>query len=187
MARWLYYFTLSFLLALPSTTRSASDPDTLTFFRAIRDKDTYGRKAVKYDHIVIKEATGEVGYYVEQQPAHTISGVAIESIVVRKTPKYYNGQKELRRAFEKIPETFNVTFKIKPPEGEKFSSFTKKNSQEFFQSRIGNRSLSLIELVFPFEPDESRTLEFTFYLGEEADSNKLHEMLSPFKGKVIWE
>jgi hypothetical protein len=68
MARWLYYFTLSFLLALPSTTRSASDPDTLTFFRAIRDKDTYGRKAVKYDHIVIKEATGELATMSSNNP-----------------------------------------------------------------------------------------------------------------------
>ena len=104
------------------------------FFRAIRDKDAHGRKSVKYDHIVIKEAGGEVGYDVEQQPTHIIPGDTIESIVVRKTKKYGNSQKDkkVQRAFEKIPESFNVEFKIKSPESEKFSSFTKRNSQEFF-------------------------------------------------------
>src|SRR5262249_44915428 len=179
MARWRRYLTLLFLLALPSTMTAASDPDTLTFFRAIQDKDV--RNAVKYDHVVIREAAGERGYYVEHQPAYIIPANAIESIVVRTTKwlKPDSGSKRL-------PKTFNVTFKIRPPEGQKFSAFTKKNSQEFFQSRIGNQSLSMTQFVLPFEPDDSGTLEFTFYLRED-DSNKLREVLSPFKGKLIWE
>ena len=198
-------FTLHtlFLFAFLVEVIAAPDSDTITFFRAILDREIYARSPGRYDRVVINEPSGDHEYYIERQPAHLIPGAAIESIIVRKTKKYGNSREETRKALEETSRTkpnsgskdprefplgffFNVTFKIKAPEGQKFSTFTEKNRQAFFQPQIGNRSLSVSQFVLPFEPDESGTLEFTSYM-QEDDPKKINQMLSPIKGKVFWE
>jgi len=191
------------LLVFVARFITAADLNTLAFFRAIEDKAAYAKNPTNYDLRVLNGPTGEREYYIEQKPAHVIPRDAVESVIVRQTKRYGSSDEELLKALQEALESstkrttqspgdyprgvsFNITFKIAPPEAKQFSVFTRNNKQGSFQSRIGRRSVALVQFDLPFEPDKTGHLEFTFYL-QEDDTHKVSEMLSPFNGKVVWE
>lgn len=197
MLRFFTILTLLFLVAPSRSLVAATDLDNISFFRAIQGRDTYAKDPAKYDRVVIKDVTAEREYYIERQPAHSIPGSAIESIIVRKTKIYGSDRKEIEDAVRetlegKQPRDFHrgffysVTFKIKAPASKRFTVFTEKNKQQRFRARIGKRNVDVIEFDLPFEVDASGTLEMTFYL-QEDDANKIKEMLSLIKTNVVWE
>lgn len=203
MFRLLTLLLLPLLLAIPVSLIGTTDPNTLAFFRATEDKAAYSKNPVKYDHVILREPTGKRAYYIERKPTHIIPREAVESVIVRKTKIYGSSDEETLKALQETLESmskttrkrqleyprgfsFNITFKIKPPESKKFSVFTKTNMGGFFQSRIGKRSVALVQFALPIEPDKSGSLEFTIYM-QEDDADKVREMLSPFKDKVVWE
>ena len=187
-----------FYFAFPMCGGTGADSDSIAFFRAINDKSRYVKDQGRYRRITVKELSGDHQYYVERKPAHVIPASAVESVIVRKSKKYGSSREETAEAVRetsggKAPQTFprgffyNVSFKIKAPEGQKFSVFTDRNKLDLFEPRIGRRTLSLLQFDLPFEPDDNGSLEFTVYLQEE-DLKKLEtEMLTPFKGKIKWE
>ena len=189
-------FTLLILLLIPFSKAliAAEYVATIAFFRAIQDTAVYARNPAKYEHLVINDRTGKHEYYIEKEPAHVIPKSAIESVTVREAQKFTatgepfpetkpNSQsKRVRR----VPKFYELTFKIRAPDGKRFSLFTKKNSHSFFETIIGKESIGLQEFDWPFEPDESGGLEFQFSLRDD-DGSKLKELLSPFKDLVIWK
>lgn len=130
---------------------------------------------------------------MEKHPTHVISKNAIESVTVSEMRKFTatgepfpeSSQTRYSKAARPVPRFYNLTFKIRPQEGKRFSAFTKTNNQGFFETMIGKQSIGLQEFDEPFEPDELGGIEFQVSLRDD-DGSKLKELLSPFKELVIW-
>jgi hypothetical protein len=125
---------------------------------------------------------------------HVIFKNAIESVTVSEARKFTatgepfpetkpNSQSKAARP---VPRFYDLTFKISPPEGKRFSAFTQTNNQGFFETIIGKQSIGLQEFDEQFEPDEFGGLEFQYSLRDD-DGSKLKELLSPFKELGIWK
>ena len=184
--RLLTLFTL--LLTFPKAPIAAENSNSVGFFRATEDKAAYAKTPTKYERLIVRDPTGKHEYFVERQPTHIIPKFAIESVTIRKTKIYTATGEALQEGVApNYPKGLflNLTFKIRSPEGQKFSVFTAKNNQDYFEMRIGKRSVGIHQFDLPFEPDEAGSLEFTIYLQEDNDA-KLKEMLLPFKELVIW-
>jgi len=163
----------------------------------------YTKAPVNYERIVYKTASGEHEFYVERQPSHEIPESGIESVRVGKTKKFGNSleeQKELERIIREIEtkgtvtknaqETYptgfyySLTFKLTPPEWERYVAFSNKNLNGSFQMRLGKHNQG----VLPFLVDESSATGREFTINTQEDnSTRIKERLSPLKNRVFWE
>jgi hypothetical protein len=180
---------LFLLCAIAQTTVAAEDVARIAFFRAIQDKAEYAKNPANYEQVVVNDRTGRHEYYIARQPAYVIRKSAIESITVREAKKYTaTGEpfpetksdsqgKNARR----LPKFYEITFKIRSPEGKRFSVFTEKNNQGFFETMIGKQSIGLQEFDWPFEPDETGGLEFKVHM-RQVDDTSSKKCYRPLKG-----
>jgi hypothetical protein len=199
----IWFFLAVFWLFFSTTDRIlAGDVDGLAFFRATKGMAEYEKNPAKFDRVSISDWTGKHEYYVERRPTHVVSMHAIEAVVVGKTKKYGNSPEELRELAKEVfganaksgesridyPKgfTYNLTFRLAEQEGKRFIRFNDANLNKSFELKIGGRSRGVIDLVYPYEPGESKQTEFTLHI-EEDDASKIEALLSPFEGKVIWE
>jgi hypothetical protein len=177
---------LVLLLAFPRLIMAAELLTDIAFFRAIQDKSLYAKNPARYEHLVLNDRTGSHEHYIEKQPAHIIPKTAIESVTVREAkPLTATGEPLPETKARRLPKYYELTFKIKSPDGKRFSVFTDKNKQAVFETKIGTQTIGLQQFDLPFEPDESGTLEFKIYFREV--NGRLKEMLAPFQQLVIWK
>ncbi len=185
-----------FVISLCGSLSAAIESDTVSFFRAIKDKKVY-KTPSQFDRLVVQGSKSEQVYYVEKHAAYVIPATSISKITVKKTKKYGKTRRDIEKFVEetsgaKKPQAFpsgffySVNFELTAAESKKFSDFTANNKQDFFRTRIGNTNLNLTQFDLPFEPDDRGTLEFTVYLDHD-DAQKIKGMLAPFKVKIVWE
>ena len=182
------------LLIFPTILLAAENVAKISFFRAIQDKAVYAKNPTKYEHRVIDDRTGKQEYYIERQPAYVIPKNTIESVTAKQIEKYTaTGEpfQETKPSSEsksapRAPKSYEITFKIKPPEGKRFKVFTETNKQGFFETMIGEQSIGQQEFDEPFELDQFGGLEFKVLM-VQFDDRRLKEMLSPFKELVSWK
>ena len=192
-------------IAIGLVAATRSEVITLDYFQVV-DKATYAKSPEKYERVVYRDSGREEEVYVERRPAHQIPATGIESVVVRKEKKYGRSPEE-REALQKflkeslnpksgkekrVPETYpsgffySITFKLKPSAWKKEILFNNKNVGRSFQMKMGGRDLGISPLGAPIEEDSKDEMEFTLYTVDD-DTNRVKEMLSPIKNKVIWE
>jgi len=180
------------LLCIPSFIIANYESNTLTFFRAIEEKDaaasknpsTYNRLSIKISNVRFKH------YYVEQNPAHVVPRAAIEIVkVVKSEPEVDDStqgkQTSSEQRFKKLP-FYSINFRILSGAAKRFIAFVNKNKKSNFQIKVGDQSLGVVQFDWPFEIDKSGKLEFTI-IPLENNLNAIKKILAPFENKVVWE
>ena len=179
----------SALLLLLRVTKQEGE---LVFFRVTEDKGMYSKDPAKYDRVVFPPRAGGSEVYVERSPALRIYSGEIDSVVIErqkdvqetleeifgiKSPGSEGGQKT--DANESVP--YQVTFFLNEAGSTKLNKFLREHDGEWIDVKMNNQRLSTPRIIGPFG-----SRQFSLGLaGKPAD--RLKEMFSPIKEKVIWK
>jgi hypothetical protein len=196
------FTTVVLLLTSPTRSLAAEESRDIAFHRIVsKDRGVTPSDSARYERRVVEEGAGKREFVIERKPAHVIPNAAIESVTIRKTKAFTASGEFLPDGADEgseikwnskgmswgiLPKFYDLTFKLRSPEGKLFSEFTKKNGQGEFQSMIGKISIGIHGFEYAFEPDKSGNIAFTIYLRED-DESKFRQMLSPFKDRLIWK
>src|SRR5262245_31536446 len=183
------------LLCLSFLSSADYEPNVLSYFRAIEEKNSAVIKnPSSYNRLRIKISNREYNYYVEQNPAHVVPTTAIEVIkVVKSWPEVSDGTQGTqttskpnvsKRLGKKV--FYSVNFTIMPVEAKRFVAFVNKNKEESFQVKVGDQSLGVTQFYWPDEINKSGKLEFTMMLIED-NPNEIKKLLARVSDKVVWQ
>jgi hypothetical protein len=165
------FTTVVLLLTSPTRSLAAEESRDIAFHRVVsKDRGVTPNDSARYERRVVDDGAGKREFVIERKPAHVIPNAAIESVTIRKTKVIVPGgershdrdedSSEIRsnskgRSSRILPKFFDLTFKIRSPDGKLLSAFTEQNRKGEFESMIGKISVGIHGFEYAFEPAKS--------------------------------
>lgn len=170
---------------------------TLSFFRVIDDKTIYTGSPKKYERSVFSSPSGGYERYIERLPTLQLKIEDVTLAVVEKQRIYRADKRGIQESVEEAlgaksqkktenenassGYVYKLTITLTARGAKAYAGFAEKHNLQSFESRLGQRRLSIGTVLAPFEGTS-----LTIFL-EEKNSARLKDILSPIRAKVTWK
>jgi hypothetical protein len=180
-------FLLPVLAAGLTYSSAAYSSAGLDFFRVVEDKKMHDMQPQNFEPLVLTDKAGSYETYVERTPSFSINGTEIKSVTIEKAKVYQKDEKYGFREKHHATKDFRsavpyeATFSLSEKAGKRFAEFAEKHAKELVDARLGKHRLATAQFIGPF-----KSYQFTVLL-EETSQDRLREIFSLLKNKIVWK